>query len=130
MRCKRCNRILKNPKSIKRQYGDTCYRIIQLQKAEQPEKFDMNEIKNFITSEIQNALKEFNFNRSIINNNTGIIPIKPKTMPKFDPIEANKRLVVKELKEQLEKGINSVLQKVGSFDNEINFLEAPVEILA
>lgn len=136
VRCKRCGRILKKKRSIQLGYGNTCYRIIQLQKAkqpEQPEQFDMKEIKVFITSEIQKALKEFNFNRPIINNNTennGIIPpIKPTNIPKFNPIEANKRLVVKELKEQIQKGINNILQEVGSFDEQINFIET-VEILA
>lgn len=134
IRCKRCNHILTNKLSISRGMGDTCYRIIQLQKAkqpEQPEQFDMKEIKVFITSEIQKALKEFNFNRPVINNNTennGIIP-KTTNIPKFNPIEANKRLVVKELKEQIQKGINKILQEVGSFDEQINFIET-VEILA
>lgn len=125
VRCKRCNHILHNSESIKRGYGKTCYRIIQLQ-GKQPEKFDMKEIKTLITSEIQRVLKEFNFNRPIIHNNTediGIIPIIITKIPKFNPIEANKRLVIKELKEQLQKGINNVLQEVGSFDEQINFYE-------
>lgn len=133
VRCKRCGRILKNQKSIQLGYGNTCYRIFQLNKPEQPEQLDMKEIKTFITSEIQKALEEFNFNRPMINNNTennGKIPIKNTKMPKFDPLEANKRLVVKELKEQLQKGINNILQKVGSFDTQINFLEVLVGIPA
>ena len=130
IRCKRCGRILKNQKSIQLGYGKTCYRISQLNKPKQPEKLDMKEIKTFITSEIQKALKEFNFSKPIVQNITsGIIPIKPNNMPKFDPIEVNKRLVVKELKEQLQKGIENVLQKVGSFDEQINFVE-PIGILA
>ncbi len=131
VRCKRCNHILHNPESIKRGYGKTCYRIIQLQE-KQPEKFDTKEIKTLITSEIQRILKEFNFNRPIIHNNTEdieIVPIRITKIPKFNPIEVNKRLVIKELKEQLQKGINNVLQEVGSFDEQINFLE-PIGILA
>lgn len=131
VRCKRCNHILHNLESIKRGYGKTCYRIIQLQET-QPERFDMKEIKTLITSEIQRTLKEFNFNRPIIHNNIediGIVPIRITKMPKFNPIEVNKRLVIKELKEQLQKGINNVLQEVGSFDEQIDFLE-PIGILA
>ena len=95
--------------------------------------FDMNEIKLFITSEIQTVLKEFDFSRSIDNNNTKdieILPIRIKKMPKFNLIETNKHLLVKELKEELAKGIKNVLHDIGSFDNQINFYEVPVEILA
>ncbi|KKM25454.1 hypothetical protein LCGC14_1594830 [marine sediment metagenome] len=132
VRCKRCNHILHSLESIKKGYGRVCMRIIKLQKAEQQMKLDMKEIKDFITSEIQNILKKFNFSRPIINNNieNGILPIKITKMPKFNPVEANKRLVVKELKTQLAKGINNVLQKVGSFDDKINFYETPIGVLA
>ncbi len=125
IRCKRCNRILTSKESIKRGYGLKCYRIVQLQEREPA--FDMEEIKKFIISEIQRILKEFDFNRTTTQNNSvGIVPIKTIKMPKFDCNEVNKRLVIKELKEQLEKGINNVLQKVGNFDSDINFLEVPV----
>ena len=130
-KCLRCGHILTNKQSIERGYGKTCYRIINLQKAEEP-KPDMKEIKKLITSEIQKVLKEFNFNKPIIHNNTGdngIVPIRIAKMPKFNPFEVNKRLVVKELKEQLAKGIDNVLKEVGSFDEEINFLE-PVGVSA
>ncbi|MBA7613598.1 hypothetical protein ES703_20849 [subsurface metagenome] len=36
VRCKRCNRVLKNPKSIELGYGKTCYRIVQMNKVENP----------------------------------------------------------------------------------------------
>ena len=36
-RCKRCNRVLKNPKSIELGYGKTCYRIVKLQENNKPE---------------------------------------------------------------------------------------------
>lgn len=136
VRCKRCGRKLTNPESIERKYGMKCYRIIQLQKSEvqeeEPENFNMNEIKLFITSEIQEALKDFN--KPVNNKDTedkGIVPVKTaKKMPKFNILEVSKRLVVKELKEQLQKGINNMLQEVGSFDTQINFLEVPVGIPA
>lgn len=128
VRCKRCNHILKNPESIKRGMGKVCYRISQLNKPEQPEKLDMNEIKSFISSEIEKTLKNFNFNRPVNNDKTedvGIVANKPaKKMPKFNILEVSKRMVVKELKDQLQKGINNILQEVGSFDNQINFLES------
>lgn len=98
-KCKKCGRILTNPESIKRGYGATCFRIVQLQQEnkkvqpEQPEKLDINEIKTFITSEIQKALKDFNFSRPINNDNVegiGIVPIRIKKMPKFNILEVNK----------------------------------------
>jgi hypothetical protein len=132
-KCKRCGRILKNLESIKLGYGATCYRIVTLQE-KQPEKIDVKELKAFITLEIKRVLKEFNFNRPLIHNNTenlGIIPpIKLNKIPIFDSFESDKRLVIKELKEQLEKGIKNVLHKIGSFDKEINFIEGAVGILA
>lgn len=93
--------------------------------------FDFNEIKVFITSEIQKALKELNFSKPISGKEIGIVSIKTaKKMPKFDPVKVNKHLVVKELKEQIAKGIKNILVPKGSFDNQINFLEIPIEILA
>jgi len=131
--CKRCGKELRSAESIKRGMGKICYRISQLQKAkqpEQPEKLDMEELKSFISLEIEKALKDFNFSRPINNDKTediGIVSIKPaKKMPKFNPLETNKHLVVKELKEQLVKGIENMLKPMGSFDNQINFLEIPV----
>lgn len=125
VKCERCGHILTNPESIKNGYGKTCYRIIQLQKPEAKEDFNINEIKIFITSEIQKALKEFNFSRLVIRNDdsVGIVPVRITKMPKFDINETNRQLVIKELKEQIQKGIGNILRKVGSFDNEIKFLE-------
>ena len=94
--------------------------------------FDFNEIKLFITSEIQRMLKEFNFNSVVVKSNevrVGIVPIKNvKQMPVFDPFESNKRLVIKELKESLLKGIGNVLKEIGSFDDQLNFLDVPIKI--
>ena len=133
-KCKRCGKELRSAESIKKGYGKTCYRIVQLNQTnkpepEQAEKIDMEEIKSFISLEIEKALKNFNFSK-LNNDNTEdivIVSIKPaKKMPKFNPLEANKHLVVKELKEQLAKGIRNMLKPMGSFDNQINFLEIPV----
>jgi len=130
-KCKRCAKELKNVESIKRGYGKVCYRIHKLQEIEQREQFDMNEIRTFITSEIQRFLKDFNFNRTTNNNDDqGILPNKITKMPAFNSFESNKRLVIKELKEKLKEGINSVLQEVGSFDEQINFLDVSIGILA
>jgi len=129
-KCKKCNRWFKNKRANNTHYS-RMHGNIQSQE-EINTSFDFNEIKVFITSEIKKALKELNFSKSdIINDddNVGIISIKPaKKMPKFNSFETNKHLVVKELKEQLSKGIENVLKEVGSFDNQINFLEH-VEIL-
>ncbi|KKM79362.1 hypothetical protein LCGC14_1350770 [marine sediment metagenome] len=127
IKCKKCNRWFKTKRGCN--IHNRMHKNIQGQ--EEP-GFDMNEIKLFITSEIQIALKELNFNRSTIRNsegNVGILPVKITKMPKFNPVESNKRLVVKELKIQLAKGINNILQKVGSFDDKINFYETPIGIL-
>ena len=135
-KCKRCGRKLKNQKSIQLGYGATCYRIVklnQIDKPEKSEKFDMNEIKSFITLEIAEALKEFNFSRPINNDKTteiGIVPIRINKPPKFNILETNKRMVVKELREQLSKGIENILQDIGSFDEDINFYEAPMMVEA
>ena len=136
VRCKKCNHILTNKLSISRGMGDTCYRIHRLlQEANKPEKPDMKEIKTFISSEIVRIFKEFNFNKPINNTESlGILPKKITKIPIFNPFESDKRLVIKDLKEQLEvmvtSGIKSVLQEVGSFDTEINFLEVPIGISA
>ncbi len=129
IRCKRCNRVLKLKISIERGFGDTCYRIMKLNQLKvnkvEPEKLDMEEIKSFISLEIEKALKDFKFNRSVNNDNTkdiGIVPKRIKKMPKFNILEVSKRLVVNELKEQLAKGIkNNILHNIGSFDEQINF---------
>ena len=134
-KCKMCGHTLTNPESIKRGMGKTCARIFKLQEAskpEQSEQFDMNEMRTFITSEIQRALRELNFSKTITNNTVdlGILPNKITKIPTFNPFESNKRLVIKELKEQLKTGIDNVLQKVGSFDDQIGFLDDPISILA
>ncbi|GAH35756.1 unnamed protein product [marine sediment metagenome] len=53
-KCKRCNRVLKNPKSIELGYGKTCYRIVKLQENNKPE-VKINDIE-FLRMEI-NTLK-------------------------------------------------------------------------
>ena len=123
IKCEVCNKWFKTKKGFNIHY-ERMHKCIQ---CEEIPSFDMNEIKNFITSEIQRTLKEFRFNGiTTQNNSVGIVPIKADKMPIFDPFECNKRLVVKELKEKLKKGITNVLKEVGSFDSDINFLEVPV----
>ena len=133
MKCKICNRWFKN----KRAYTTHHSRMHRNTKNQEDvnTSFDFNEIKTFITSEIEKALKELNFSKPAINNDNtkdiGIVPIKTaKKMPKFNPLEVDKRMVIKDLKECLAEGIKSILKPMGSFDTQINFLEVPVEILA
>ncbi|MHA2282510.1 MAG: DUF6011 domain-containing protein [Promethearchaeota archaeon] len=46
-KCKRCGRVLRSEESIKRGYGKSCYRIVQLnQKLEQSETPDTTELLN------------------------------------------------------------------------------------
>lgn len=131
IKCKECSKWFKNKRGYNIHYNRM--HVCNHKQKEISPSFDFNLIKQFITSEIQKALKMFNFNIPTIKKNdinTGILPIKSaKKIPSFTPFEANKRLVIKELKEQLKKGINDVLQKVGSFDEQINFLETPIEVL-
>ena len=128
IKCKICKRWFKTKK------GCNIHRSLlhkNVQKQKEINTFDFNEIKTFITSEIQRMLKGFNFSNPINNNNikdVGIVPIKITKIPSFNPFESNKRLVIKELKTELLKGISNVLQKIGSFDDQIDFLKV-VEIL-
>lgn len=46
IRCKRCNRVLKNKESIKLGYGAKCYRIIELQEQQNTPNEDYTELKN------------------------------------------------------------------------------------
>lgn len=128
IKCKECKRWFGTKKGCNIHYNKMHEHV---QKQKEVNSFDFNEIKTFITLEIQRIFKEFNFSKSITNNTVdlGIVPNKITKMPNFNPFESNKRLVIKELKEQLKKGINNVLKEVGSFDDQINFLEA-FEILA
>ena len=125
IKCKVCGGWFRTKKGCNIHYS-RMHKHVQKQK--DVNVFDFNEIKLFITSEIQRTLKEINFNRVVKSDdvNVGIIPIKTVKMPSFTPFEANKRLVIKELKEQLKKGINNVLKEVGSFDEQINFLEVTI----
>ncbi len=100
MKCEICNRWFKN----KRAYTTHYSRMHKNTKNQEDVNigFDMNEIKTFITSEIEKALKLVNFNKPVNNDNNkgiGIVPIKTaKKMPKFNILEVSKRLVVNEMK--------------------------------
>ena len=74
VKCKRCNRRLTSKLSIERGYGDTCYRIIQLQKTELPKvKSDFNQELAFIKCEIKTLKRMF---RNIQTNGISINPIE------------------------------------------------------
>ncbi|MHA1291373.1 MAG: DUF6011 domain-containing protein [Promethearchaeota archaeon] len=80
VRCKRCNRILKSKLSIERGYGKTCYRTVQLQKAEQSE--DPN---NTVIKELLDRVRKLELDRSYI-----LHQLKHKTIvsnPNMKPIE-------------------------------------------
>ncbi len=64
IKCKRCNRILKNPESIKRGYGLKCHRIIQLQKSkEQPEQ-----LNNTILEELLNRVRKLELDNNFLKH--------------------------------------------------------------
>ena len=92
----------------------------------EPEQFDTIEMKSFIKLEIRRVLNGFSFSKTANTKDVGIVPNKITKMPVFNPLESNKRLVMKELKSELLKGISNVLHEVGSFDEQINFLEMPI----
>ena len=126
IKCEKCQRWFGTNKGLNIHYSKMHKHV---QKQKEVNVFDFNEIKTFITLEIQRVFKEFSLNNPIKCNNTedlGILPNKIATMPVFNPFESNKRLVIKELREKLKEGIGNVLKEIGSFDEQINFLEIPI----
>ena len=132
IKCEECKRWFKTKRGHDVHYN----RMHKYIKRQEELTFDTNEIKVFITSEIRRVFNDFKKSINYNNNteNRGILPIRIAKMPVFNPFESDKRLVIKELKEQLEvmvkDGIGNVLQEIGSFDEQITFLEVPIGILA
>ena len=102
-KCKRCERKLTNLESIKRGYGLKCFRIIQLQK--QKQSINILEIRQYIQQEIKRFMK-------IRNVETSIIPIEVSKPPKFNKNEMDFKLVVNELKQVFQNGIEHYLQPI------------------
>ncbi|MBA7497218.1 hypothetical protein ES702_07830 [subsurface metagenome] len=103
-KCLKCGRRLTNPESIKRQYGKTCFRIIQLQK--QKQSIDILEIRQYIRQEIKRFMK-------IQNVETSIIPIEVNIPPKkISKTKMDFTLVVNELKQVFQNGIEHYLQPI------------------
>ena len=72
VRCKRCNRILKNKLSIDRGFGETCYRIFKLQETKLEINPEINTEIDFLKMEIK-MLKRMIKN---IQVNNAVIPIE------------------------------------------------------
>lgn len=72
MKCKLCGHKLSNPESIKRGYGKTCYRIIQLNKSKVEEESLIEELQNeiLILKEQINSIGKYIRIGELTNNNT------------------------------------------------------------
>ena len=99
IKCKRCNRVLKNPLSIEKGYGDTCFRIIQLQQEKEP-KIEVNQELSFIKCEINMLKRMF---KNIQTNGIIIDPIEriknDNHRPERDLNKGNMANVITEMKE-------------------------------
>ena len=101
IRCKRCNRILKNKLSIEHGYGDKCYRIIQLNKKE-PNESIIDELLNRVRKlELDNSFMKHQLkHKTIVNSNVESIErIKlDEQRPERNEFKIQFNVVVKELK--------------------------------
>jgi len=96
IKCKRCNRVLRNPKSIELGYGKTCYRIRQLNKPKMPEV--NNDDIQFLKMEIQTLKMMF---RQLRKN--GI-----KTIDRIERIKIEDNPIRNEQKNQFNKCVNEL----------------------
>lgn len=107
--CKRCGKELRSVESIKRGFGATCYRIVQLQKAEQPEQPEP--INNSILEELLNRVKRLeldnNFMKHQLKHKTIVskskdselnLDLKPEVKKAMEETKIEFNFVVKELK--------------------------------
>lgn len=96
-RCERCNHILRSAESIKRGYGKTCYRIVQLQEANKPEP-EVNDEIAFLKMEIK-TLKRMIRNIQVSGTTAESIErIKKEVIRIPDIIKEGFGNVVKEMK--------------------------------
>ncbi len=103
IRCKRCNRILKNKLSVERGYGAKCYRIVQLnQEPEKPNESIIGELLNRVRKlELDNSFMKHQLKHKIIvNSNVEVIErIKSdEHRPEREPFKVQFNVVIKELK--------------------------------
>jgi len=101
IRCKRCNRILKNKLSIEHGYGDKCYRITQLNKKE-PNESVIDELLNRVRKlELDNSFMKHQLKHKIIVRHSDEEldwDIKPEIKQKRDEFKIEFNVVVKELR--------------------------------
>jgi len=122
VRCKRCNRILKNKLSIERGFGETCYRIFKLNKTNVPE---INPIVNqeliLLKFEI-NKLKKM-FKQIQTKGTIGPIERSKQVRPeqKVDGNESNFGSVIQEM-----KGIFSKIESVYDYLKPVNPIGEPI----
>ncbi len=122
VRCKRCNRILKNKLSIERGFGETCYRIFKLNKTSVPEinpivnqelillKFEINKLKKmFRQIQTKGTIDSIERNKQV----------RPEQ--KVDGNEANFGSVIQEM-----KGIFSKIESVFDYLKPVNPIGEPI----
>ena len=121
IRCKRCNRILRNKLSIEHGYGDKYYRIIQLNK--KPEvKPEFSQELAFIKCEVATLKRMF---RNIQINGANIDPInriKPdEQRPERDANKGNMANVITEMK--------TIFSRIENVYDILKPINSPIEIL-
>ena len=144
MNCKRCGRELTSPKSIELGYGETCYRIIRLQKAQNSDtdvktndkiieltrKVSNLTLKMSVMERQLNKLKE---NGVVVYNNEPVERIgRDNRRPEREPQKINMFVVIQELKVVFNGDFKSRLEKVPesflNHENIYNDLTLTVEV--
>jgi hypothetical protein len=126
VRCKRCNRVLTNEKSIKLGYGKICYRILILHgkkiiQEEYKEIPKLEDAVNFLKCEvkmIKRQLRELKFTKSVYYQENPIERIKREEAIKItDPLLKQYREAFKECINELKEVLKLRKDKI---DNTVN----------
>ncbi|MFW9971906.1 MAG: DUF6011 domain-containing protein [Candidatus Odinarchaeota archaeon] len=103
-KCKRCGRILKSAESIKRGYGKTCYKIIELSEPEQPQ------INNEILEELLNRVRKLELDNNFLKHQVRHKTIIGKS--KDSELEWDIPKEVKEVKNEFKIQFNMVVSEL------------------
>jgi len=107
VRCKRCNRVLTNPQSIKDGYGKKCLRMVKLAEVVKKEKSDFQEELDFLRMEIKFLKRQFATLKTSGVKAPGIERIdRNEKRPEQTPMVVNMVLIIKELKVEIKNGVN------------------------
>ncbi len=104
VRCKRCNRILKNKLSIEREYGETCYRIFKLSEAS-----EQKQLNNSVLEELLNRVRKLE-----LDNNFMKYQLKHKSFVKSKDSELDWDIPkeIKEVKNVYEIKFNVIVKEL------------------